>query len=87
MTLYQRYNWRIIIKYRKREIALAVIAVCVAALVYAGHEYLTEHDLRLTREVEVLDLLTNRYAMTTYGSWTPTDIAEGTIVVDVRRMK
>ena len=87
MTLYQRYNWKIDMKYYRSEIKLFLAALFVIVQLWVWYEYLVEHDLRLTLENELGSVLLNHYALTTYGSWTPTDIAEGTIVLDVRSVK
>lgn len=78
------YNWHIMAKNNKPALYGLIAIALLLVLIYAANEYMLEHNLRLTRENEVLDLLKNHYVLTTFGApgYVKTDFAEGTERMD-----
>lgn len=77
------YNWRIMLKNNRRAVWLTVIAAMLGFLIYSGIEYGMEHNLRLTRENEIRDLLA-AHLKPPIGApgTTATDFIEGTERMD-----
>lgn len=78
------YNWRVMATHNKPTLYGLLAIALILVLIYAAEEYMMEHNLRLTRENEVLDLLKNHYALTTFGApgYVKTDFTEGTERMD-----
>lgn len=70
----------------RRKVWLAAAAIVLDLLLVAGEGYMLEHDLRLAREGEVLDLLTAhmRPPLGAPGT-TKTDLVEGTVRLQVKK--
>lgn len=82
---HRRHQWPIgRWRYNKWRITALVLFGLLALAVWIRHEHLVEHNLRLTREAEVRDLVINHYALTGMGApgMTKTDIKEDTGQID-----
>lgn len=69
-----------------RKVWLIVAAIVLGLIIAAGEEYMLEHDMRLTRENEIRDLVAHglRQPMGAPGT-TVSDWNEGTVNLEVRK--
>lgn len=69
-----------------RKVWLIAATIALGLLIVAGEEYMLEHDMRLTRENEVRDLVAHglRPALGAPGT-VPSDWNEGTVNLEVRK--
>lgn len=84
---HRRIQWHILFRNCRRQIATFFIGLTIAILTIAWLAYETSRlevaDYRLKLSMLQQDTLYR----TTLGSWTPTDIKEGTKVIDLREVR
>lgn len=69
----------------RRKIAIVLIGVLLYVLISATGEYMHEHNLRLTRENELRDILAYQLKPRMGAPGTKTDMIEGTTNLEVRK--